>query len=100
MSRKVGYVIATVVDSVSFHPTATLQARLRPPPSSTALAQRQEPGSKQIPQNPQDKIVLNTRLVNLTVSVNDKLGRFVAGLTKEDFEVFDDNIKQDIAFFS
>lgn len=100
MSRKVGYVIATVVASVSFHPTATLQARLKPPPSSTALAQRQEPGSKQIPQNPQDKIVLNTRLVNLTVSVNDKLGRFVAGLSKEDFEIFDDNIKQDIAFFS
>jgi len=38
--------------------------------------------------------------VNLTVSVNDKLGRFVAGLTKEDFEIFDDNIKQDVAFFS
>jgi Ca-activated chloride channel homolog len=38
--------------------------------------------------------------VNLTVSVNDKLGRFVAGLTKEDFEIFDDKIKQDIVFFS
>ncbi|MBO0862090.1 MAG: VWA domain-containing protein, partial [Chloracidobacterium sp.] len=38
--------------------------------------------------------------MNLTVSVNDKLGRFVAGMSKEDFEVFDDNVKQDIAFFS
>jgi Ca-activated chloride channel family protein len=100
MSRKVGYVIATLVASVSFHPAVTLQTTLRRPATSTELAQRQEPGSKQISQNPQDKIVLNTKLVNLTVSVNDKLGRFVAGMAKEDFEIFDDNIKQDIAFFS
>src|SRR5262245_60974600 len=100
MSRKVGYVIATVVASVLFLPAVTLQAKLRRPVYSKALAQRQEPSSKQIHQNPQDKIILNTRLVNLTVSVNDKLGRFVAGLTKEDFEIFDDNVRQDIAFFS
>jgi Ca-activated chloride channel homolog len=100
MSRKVCYVIASVVAAVSFHPTATLQAEYTQPASTNALAPRQEPGSKQISQNPQDKIVLNTKLVNLTVSVNDKLGRFVAGLSKEDFEIFDDNIKQDIAFFS
>lgn len=100
MSRKVGCVIATVVAAVSVHPTATLQAKLTQPAFSTALTLRQEPGSKQIPKNPQDKIVINTKLVNLTVSVNDKLGRFVAGLAKEDFEIFDDNIKQDIAFFS
>jgi Ca-activated chloride channel family protein len=100
MSRKVGCVIATLVAAVSVYPTATLQAKLTQPAFSTALALRQDPGSKQIPKNPQDKIVINTKLVNLTVSVNDKLGRFVAGLTKEDFKIFDDNIKQDIAFFS
>jgi len=65
-----------------------------------ALSPRQDPDSKQAQKNPQDKLVINTKLVNLTVSVNDKLGRFVAGLSKEDFEIFDDNVKQDIAFFS
>ncbi|HKQ77460.1 MAG TPA: VWA domain-containing protein [Blastocatellia bacterium] len=80
MSRKVSCVIVTLI--------------------TTALSLHQAPDSKQAPNNPQDKIVINTKLVNLTVSVNDKLGRFVTGLTKEDFEVFDDNVKQDIAFFS
>jgi len=80
MSLKVGYVIVTII--------------------TTAFALHQAPDSKQALQKPQDKIVINTKLVNLTVSVNDKLGRFVTGLTKEDFGVFDDSVKQDIAFFS
>jgi hypothetical protein len=100
MSRKVGSVIATIITAVSVHPIATSMAKSAHPTPSTALSLRQKPDSKQAPQNPQDKIVLNTKLVNLTVSVNDKLGRFVAGLTKEDFEIFDDKIKQDIVFFS
>src|SRR5215467_5403788 len=100
MSRTAGYVIATVIAVVSIHPTATLQAKLRRSDLSTARASRQEPDSKQSQTKPQDKVVMNTRLVNLTVSVNDKLGRFVAGMSKEDFEIYDDNIKQDIAFFS
>ncbi len=67
---------------------------------TTALTLSQDPDSKQVLKNPQDKIVINTKLVNLTVSVNDKLGRFVTGLTKDDFDIYDENIKQDIAFFS
>jgi hypothetical protein len=77
MSRTAGYFIAAVIVMVSVHPTVTLQAKLRD----------QEPDSKQAPKKPQDKLVINTKLVNLTVSVNDKLGRFVAGLSKEDFEI-------------
>jgi Ca-activated chloride channel family protein len=100
MSRKVGHVIATIVAVVSVHTIATFQAKLAQPTPSTALTPRQGPDSKQTQKNPQDKIVINTKLVNLTVSVNDKLGRFVAGMSKEDFEIFDDNIRQDIAFFS
>src|SRR5262245_23213014 len=100
MSWKVGYVIATIITVASVHPIATIQAKLGRPTRSTSLTPRQGQDSKQAQKNPQDKIVINTKLVNLTVSVNDKLGRFVAGLTKEDFEIFDDNIRQDIAFFS
>src|SRR5215467_3722626 len=100
MSRTAGYVIATVIAVVSIYPTATLQAKLRRSDFSTARDSRQEPDSKQSQTKPQDKLVINTKLVNLTVSVNDKLGRFVAGMSKEDFEIFDDNVKQDIAFFS
>src|SRR5262252_8690034 len=100
MAWKFGYVIATIIIVVSARPIATLQAKSGRPTPPTALTSRQGPDSKQAPQNSQDKTVIITRLVYLTVLVNDKLGRFVAGLTKEDFEIFDDNIKQDIAFFS
>jgi hypothetical protein len=91
MARTAGYVVATIIAVVLVYPAATLRAKLRD--LSTALISHREPDSKQAQKSPQDKLVLNTRLVNLTVSVNDKLGRFVAGLSKEDFEVFDDNIK-------
>jgi Ca-activated chloride channel homolog len=100
MSRTVGYIIAAVTAVVSAHSTATLHANLAQSNPATAITPRQEPDSRQAQKKPQDKLVINTKLVNLTVSVNDKLDRFVAGLSKEDFEIFDDNIKQEVAFFS
>jgi Ca-activated chloride channel family protein len=56
------------------------------------------PGNK--PSDPQDKIRLETKLVSLTVTVSDPYGRFVTGLTQENFAVYDDNVKQDIAIFT
>jgi len=53
------------------------------------LAQKQAPG-----------IVLNTDLVSVTVTVTDTYGRFVTGLSKDQFEVYDDKIRQTIAHFS
>jgi Ca-activated chloride channel family protein len=108
MSRKVGYIIVTIITVAIIHPTATFQAKSAQlgarnpvqPADSAVINPHQEPDSKQVQKNSQDRIVINTKLVNLTVSVNDKLGRFVTGLTKEDFEIFDDTVKQDIAFFS
>jgi Ca-activated chloride channel family protein len=38
--------------------------------------------------------------VNVTVSVTDPYGRFVTGLGKDHFEVFDDKVKQQIAHFT
>lgn len=53
-------------------------------------------------QNPdqKDKIRLETKLVSLIVTVSDPHGRFVTGLEKENFEIYDDNVKQEIAIFS
>jgi Ca-activated chloride channel family protein len=45
-------------------------------------------------------IVLDRDIVNITVTVSDRFGRYVSGLDKEHFEVFDDKIRQPIAFFS
>ena len=47
-----------------------------------------------------DRFVVKTNMVSVTVTVSDQNRRFVTGLTKESFEVYDDNVKQDIALFS
>jgi len=48
----------------------------------------------------QDKIKLETKLVSLTVTVADPYGRFVTGLKKDNFEVYDDGVKQQISHFT
>ena len=47
-----------------------------------------------------ETISVGTELVSINVSVTDKKNRHIAGLSKEQFEVFDDKVKQQIAFFS
>ena len=39
-------------------------------------------------------------LVNVTATVTDDDGRFVSGLRKEDFSVFEDGVRQEVAYFS
>jgi Ca-activated chloride channel family protein len=66
---------------------------------SPAFQQTQSGDPKSF-QKPEDKIQLQTKLVSLTVTVSDRFGRFVTGLEKRNFEVFDDGVKQEIAHFS
>jgi VWFA-related protein len=48
----------------------------------------------------QDDVVrVDTALVNLNVVVKDRQGRRVRGLTKEDFDVYEDSAHQDITHF-
>ncbi len=42
---------------------------------------------------------IDTKLVTIPVKVTDRNGRFVGGLTKEDFSVEEDKIGQEIAYF-
>jgi Ca-activated chloride channel family protein len=46
------------------------------------------------------KIVIGANLVNIAITVSDSNGRFIAGLNKNDFEIFDDGVKQELAHFS
>jgi Ca-activated chloride channel homolog len=46
-----------------------------------------------------DVIKLNTRLVNLNVSVMDRRGKKVKELKREDFLVFEDGVQQEVAYF-
>lgn len=45
-------------------------------------------------------IKIDTRLVTVPVRVLDKKGRFVTGLNKANFKVFEDGIEQEVAYFS
>lgn len=55
-------------------------------------------------QKPDDTLpgvfVTNTDLITFTVTVTDTYGRFVSGLSKNAFNVFDDKKPQEITFFS
>ncbi|MBI3653283.1 MAG: VWA domain-containing protein [Acidobacteria bacterium] len=52
------------------------------------------------PKQADDKVILNTNLVSLTVSVTDPYGRFVTGLNQDHFEVFDEKVKQQVSLFT
>ena len=47
-----------------------------------------------------ETIRIETSLVNLNVAVMDRQGRRISGLTKEDFGVFEDGVRQEISYFA
>src|SRR5262245_62336782 len=49
---------------------------------------------------PSGDLFLGARLVNVTVSVTDSDGNAVNGLSRDQFEVFDNDVRQQIAHFS
>ncbi len=46
------------------------------------------------------KIVLNTRLVSMTVVVTDQQGRALSGLEADHFRIYDNQVEQQISHFS
>lgn len=63
----------------------------------TAVAQRQTTDNL-TPR--EERITVNTDLITLSVSVSDKAGRAVPGLSKNNFNIYDNNQLQEIHFFS
>jgi VWFA-related protein len=47
-----------------------------------------------------DVVRVNTTLVGVPVTVLDREGRFVPGLKREDFHVYEDGVEQQIAYFA
>ena len=53
-----------------------------------------------LPAQPQDSVIrVNVRLVRMLVTVKDANGQLIGSLGKNDFTVFDNGVKQDIAVF-
>ncbi len=65
-----------------------------PPPPDQAQSQAQNN-----PNNKQGKISLNVNLVVLHTSVLDDRGKFVEGLTQDNFRVYEDKVEQKLAVF-
>src|SRR5579863_3490182 len=70
--------------------------------STGAQSQNPAPGNagQGAPPKQQNPIISRTYTVIVPVTVKDGSGQLVAGLTREDFRVFSDNIEQKIAGFS
>ena len=60
----------------------------------------QNPTPTAQPDDPDERIRVKTDLVSLTLTVTDPYGRYVSGLNKSAFTIFDNNQEQEITFFS
>ena len=74
-------------------------------PSSLAQSNRQQPKPQATPQRPEevregDVIRVESDLVTLTATVADSRGRNVANLKQNDFAIYEDGVRQDLAYFS
>ncbi len=70
--------------------------------SLAAIAQAQKPRPSPTPPREDDQEAITTfiRRVRLPITVVDKKGQFVPGLTKNDFLIFEDKVPQQIETFS
>ena len=90
--KRILFIALTFMMVVYSLPTASQTqppAKEKPQESLPPLSQKKE-----------EKFVIKTNMVSVTVTVSDQNRRFVTGLEKKDFEVYDDKVKQDIALFS
>ena len=85
--------IALIVSALTFTPGTAAQSQSRP---------RQQPQPTPSPQQvgEGDVIRVDTELVTLTATVTDARGRYLADLKQSDFTVYEDGVKQQIAYFS
>ena len=59
-----------------------------------------ESAGRNVDRKPQGSVRLDSTLVNLHVTASDTDGHYVWGLDKNNFEIYEDNVKQEIKFFS
>jgi len=63
-------------------------------------AQKPKPSPTPIPEDPQSTVKIPIRRVRLPITVTDKKGQFVPGLTQNDFLIMEDKVPQTIETFS
>jgi Ca-activated chloride channel family protein len=68
-------------------------ATLRPSPPSTTISEQQEVGEG-------DVVRVEANLVTVPARIMDRDGRYITDLRKEDFQIFEDGVEQEVAFFT
>src|SRR5207244_4282827 len=63
-------------------------------------AQKPAASPSPTPESGQEKVTVTTRRVRLPITVTDKKGQFVSGLTQSDFLVLEDKVTQQIDSFT
>ncbi|HYN85377.1 MAG TPA: VWA domain-containing protein [Pyrinomonadaceae bacterium] len=66
--------------------------------TSTPAEDRQKPAP--LPQDDKERVIIHSDLISLNVTVTDMYGRFVTGLGRKSFTIYDDKVEQEITFFS
>ncbi len=70
------------------------ESRKITPPGPTPTPKPSEP------EEADEIFSVDTKLVTIPVRVLDRRNRFIGGLTKADFSIFEDNVPQELAYFS
>jgi len=70
-----------------------------PTPTPTPSPEEDAPGVKDSPDS-DDVVEVDTRLVTIPVRVLDRRNRFIGGLKQESFTILEDNVEQEIAYFT
>jgi Mg-chelatase subunit ChlD len=70
------------------------------PQSKGQAEQKKSQSEAQPPSQPEDKIKIDTDLVTVPVIASDRADVYVPDLTKDEFTIYEDGVKQEIEFFA
>ena len=90
--------VALLVIAVSGRPTSLLEARAAA--TGPTVAASTSPAAEAGQPPPQVPFRAGIDLVSLNVTVTDGTARYITDLSQEDFNVFEDGIKQEVTFFN
>lgn len=102
-SLPVAFVCCLIFTSILFVTSTPVNSQQKksaaaPQPTPQTATPQSTAGSGSIQSD--EALVVNTDLITLTVTVTDQYGRYVSGLTKKTFAVFEDKNEQNIEYFS
>src|SRR5215471_10861737 len=87
---KLTYLLAVVILALPF----TLAGGQQPKPGKPAAT------PSPTPETGEGQVIVTTRRVRLPITVTDRKGQFVPGLTQSDFQVLEDKVPQQIDSFT